>query len=163
MLALKHILVPTDFSGTSEAAVKYGIALASGFNARLSVLHVLEKAPAEIPGTSQYPLGLFGNARDAAHEWLSKILTDQQIRDLKPAVIMRVGAPDVEIVRYAKDRNIDLIVMGTHGRGGMAHMLMGSVAENVVRRATCPVLTVRRPQDEFVSRDESVASVPASE
>jgi nucleotide-binding universal stress UspA family protein len=163
MLTLKHILVPTDFSETSEAALEYGIALASGFGAKLWLLHVLEKAPAEIPGTPQYPLGLVGPARDATREWLSKILTEQHIRELKPALIMRVGAPHVEIVRYAKDRDVDLIVMGTHGRGFMAHMLMGSVAENVVRRAPCSVLTVRCPQHEFVAPDEPVASVRAGD
>jgi nucleotide-binding universal stress UspA family protein len=68
--------------------------------------------------------------------------------------VLRVsGTPALAIVTYAKDANLDLIVMGTHGRGGMAHVLMGSVAEKVVRTAPCPVLTVRHPEHEFVLPD----------
>jgi nucleotide-binding universal stress UspA family protein len=63
---------------------------------------------------------------------------------------VREGPPVVEIVRYARDAEIGLIVIGTHGRGGLAHVFLGSVAENVVRKAPCPVLTVRHPQHEFV-------------
>jgi nucleotide-binding universal stress UspA family protein len=64
---------------------------------------------------------------------------------------VRQGPPFLEIVRYAQEANIDLIVLGTHGRGGLAHMLLGSVAEKVVRKAPCPVLTVRHPEHEFVA------------
>jgi nucleotide-binding universal stress UspA family protein len=63
---------------------------------------------------------------------------------------LRKGSPFLEIVRYAKDKNIDLIVLGTHGRSGLSHVLLGSVAERVVRKAPCPVLTVRHPEHEFV-------------
>ena len=66
---------------------------------------------------------------------------------------MRIGKPDTEIMRYAAERDIDLIVMGTHGRTGLAHALMGSVAERVVRRAPCPVLTVRQSEHEFILPD----------
>ncbi len=65
--------------------------------------------------------------------------------------VVRQGPPFLEIVRYAQEANIDLIVLGTHGRGGLAHMLLGSVAEKVVREAPCPVLTVRHPEHEFVA------------
>ena len=65
--------------------------------------------------------------------------------------VVRQGPPFLEIVRYAQEANIDLIVLGTHGRGGLAHMLLGSVAEKVVRKAPCPVLTVRHPEHEFVA------------
>jgi len=164
MLTIRRILVPTDFSEPSDAAVKYGIALAQGFNANLFLLHVLAKAPAEHPGSVEHPIGLFESTRDAAREQLDKMLTDQEAKHVASEFTTRVGTPYVEIIRYAKDRDIDLIVMGTHGRGGVAHMLMGSVAENVVRRAPCPVLTVRHPQHEFVVSDESIAasaSVPS--
>ena len=158
MLALKQILVPIDFSEPSEAALNYGIALARGFRAKLHLLHVLAKAPAESGGSVEYPIGLFERMRDDAREHLGKILTGHQAEDVPSEFTTRVGAPYVEIVRYAKDRDIDLVVMGTHGRGLVAHMLMGSVAENVVRRAPCPVLTVRHPQHEFVMPDETVAA-----
>lgn len=158
MLTLKRILVPTDFSEPSDAALKYGIALARGFNANLYLLHVLAKAPAENPANVEHPIGLFESTRDAAREQLDKMLTDQEAKDVAFELTTRVGTPYVEIIRYAKDRDIDLIVMGTHGRGLVAHMLMGSVAEAVVRRAPCPVLTVRHPQHEFVMPDESIAA-----
>ena len=70
---------------------------------------------------------------------------------------MNIGHPSLEIIRYAKDHEIDIIVMGTHGRTGVGHMLMGSVAEKVVRKAPCPVLTVRHPDHEFVMPEESDA------
>lgn len=159
MLTLKRILVPIDFSEPSEAALKYGIALARGFNAKLYLLHVLAKAPAENTESVEYPIGLFERMRDAAREHLGNILTDHRAKDLSSEFTTQVGTPHAEIIRYAKDHDIDLIVMGTHGRGPVAHMLMGSVAEHVVRRAPCPVLTVRQTQHEFVTPDESI---PAS-
>jgi nucleotide-binding universal stress UspA family protein len=91
---------------------------------------------------------------------LGKVLTEQEDKELQPEYVLRaagVGGPYVEIVRYAKERDIDIIVMGTHGRGFMAHMLMGSVAEKVVRKAPCAVLTVRHPEHEFVIPDEGSA------
>jgi nucleotide-binding universal stress UspA family protein len=158
MLTLKRILVPTDFSEPSDAALKYGIALARGFNANLYLLHVLAKAPAENPSSVEHPIGLFESTQGAAREQLDKMLADQEAKDVPSEFTTRVGTPYVEIIRYAKNRDIDLIVMGTHGRGVVAHMLMGSVAESVVRRAPCPVLTVRHPQHEFVMPDESIAA-----
>ena len=158
MLTLKRILVPIDFSEPSEAALKYGIALARGFDAKLYLLHVLAKAPAEPSETVEHPIGPFERMRDAAREHLGNILTDHEAKDLASEFTTHVGTPYVEIIRYAKDHDIDLIVMGTHGRGLVAHMLMGSVAENVVRRAPCPVLTVRYRQHEFVMPDEPIAA-----
>ena len=158
MLTLRRLLVPIDFSEPSEAALKYGVALARAFNAKLYLLHVLAKAPAENRESVEHPIGLFERMQDAARERLGNILTDHQAKDLPSEFTTQVGTPYIEIIRYAKDHDIDLIVMGTHGRGPVAHMLMGSVAENVVRRAPCPVLTVRHPQHEFVMPDESIAA-----
>ena len=158
MIALKSILVPTDFSETSEVAVKYGVALARRFDAKLYLLHVVEKSLAEMAATP-FPLGLLDGMQNDVREWLGKILTEQEEKELGPEYVLRVGGPDVEIVRYANERDIDLIVMGTHGRSGVAHMLMGSVAEKVVRKAPCPVLTVRHPEHEFVIPEE-VAGQP---
>jgi len=155
MITLRRVLVPTDFSETSDAAVTYGVALARGFNAKLYVLHVLDRTPAETTGGTEYPLGLFESMQDAARGYLSKTLTEQQVKELRAEFETRVGAPYAEIVRYAQDRDVDLIVMGTHGRGFVAHMLMGSVAEKVVRRAPCPVLTVRHPHHKFVIPEET--------
>ena len=89
-------------------------------------------------------------------ELLGGLLSAQDRQEITAEYVLRqsgIGGPYVEIVRYAQERDIDLIVMGTHGRGFVAHMLMGSVAEKVVRKAPCPVLTVRHPEHEFVIPD----------
>jgi len=93
---------------------------------------------------------LYENMENDARERLQNLLTEVDRDRFKAELVTRRGSPFVEIVRYAKDRDIDLIVMGTHGRGPIAHMLLGSVAEQVVRKAPCPVLTVRHPEHEFV-------------
>jgi nucleotide-binding universal stress UspA family protein len=167
MIALKRVLVPTDFSEASEAAVKYGVALARAFNATLSLLHVVVRHELDMSverrrvvdtllaevtaGTAA--IGLDESLQRVARELLGNTLSKNDEEELRVEYVLRasgVGGPYVEIVRYAKDFDIDLIVMGTHGRGFVAHMLMGSVAEKVVRRAPCPVLTVRHPEHEFV-------------
>jgi nucleotide-binding universal stress UspA family protein len=153
MLALKRILVPTDFSEASGAATTYGIAMARAFNAQICLLHVEPRHDLEIMVERELvvekylseaaPARLHSNA---AHEMLAKLLSDDDQRDLRAEYVLRAsgaGGPSAEIVRYAGERDIDLIVMGTHGRGFAAHVLMGSVAEHVVRKAPCPVLTVR--------------------
>ena len=154
MIALKKILVPHDFSDTSVAAVRYAIALAHNFGAKLHLLHVGEKARFEM--ATEFPLGLDGTLEDAVRERLIKILTPREQVEFKPIFEFRSGSPAAEIARYAKEADVDLIVMGTHGRGFVAHAVLGSVAERVVRTAPCPVLTVRDPQHEFVVPDAAV-------
>ena len=159
MIALKRILVPHDFSETSEAAVRYALALAHSFGAKLHLLHVSDKARFEM--ATEFPLGLDGTLEDAVRERLVKILTPREQLDFTPVFEFRSGSPAAEIGRYAKEADIDLIVMGTHGRGLVAHAVLGSVAEKVVRTAPCPVLTVRNPQHEFVMPDAVVAQAVA--
>jgi len=167
MIVLKRVLVPTDFSEASTAAVTYGVALARAFNAQLFLLHVvsnqdfdiaierervLEELLAESPSAA--PPRIDDVARHAVREEFRQILSPQEEADVRAEYVLRTGGaggPYLEIVRYAKERDIDLIVMGAHGRSFVAHILtMGSVAEKVVRRAPCPVLTVRHPEHEFV-------------
>ena len=167
MVALKRILVPTDFSEASAAATKYGVALARAFHAQLYLLHIEPRHDLEIlverELAVQRYLSEMAAAKvppNAAHELLGKILTEQEEKELRVKHVLRasgLGGPYVEIVRYARERGIDLIVMGTHGHGFAHHMLMGSVAEKVVRKAPCPVLTVRHPEHEFVMPDEASA------
>ena len=159
MIALKNILVPHDFSETSESAMKYAVELARMFGAKLHVLHVSERARFEM--ATELPLGLDLSLEDAIRERLLKIMTTAEQRELKPSFQVQAGTPYAEIVRYAKDAAIDLIVMGTHGRGAVAHAVMGSVAERVVRHAPCPVLTVRHPEHEFVAPDRRGESTAA--
>jgi nucleotide-binding universal stress UspA family protein len=160
MIALKRILVPCDFSDTSTVAVRYGIALARNFGARLHFLHVGDRAQSQFE--SEFPIGLENAVEDAVRERLLRIVTPQEQRELNPEFAVRPGAPAAEIVRYAHEANIDLIVMGTHGRGFVGHMVMGSVAEKVVRTAICPVLTVRTPPMGRMASAETTASTPAS-
>jgi nucleotide-binding universal stress UspA family protein len=158
MIALKHILVPHDFSETSDAAVKYAIALARTFGAQLHMLHVGEKVKAEIE--TEFPLGLDSSLEVAVRERLLKMVTPRDQQELKPEFDVRVGTPYVEIVAYAKEHGMDLIVMGTHGRGLVAHSVMGSVAEKVVRYAPCPVLTVHNSARDFVVPEEVAMVAP---
>jgi nucleotide-binding universal stress UspA family protein len=162
MIALKNILVPHDFSETSEAAMQYGVEFARTFGAKLHVVYVSDKA--RFAMATEFPLGLDMSLDDAIRERLVKIMTTSDQQELKPTFQLLSGAPDAEIVRYAKERAIDLIVMGTHGRGAVAHAVMGSVAEKVVRHAPCPVLTVRHPEREFIMTvvPETTASVARS-
>ena len=161
MITLKKILVPHDFSDTSYGAVRYAIALAHNFGAQLHLLHVSDRARFEM--ATEFPLGLDGTLEDAVRERLLKILTPREQVEFKPTFEFRSGSPAAEIVKYAKDADVDLIVMGTHGRGFVAHVVLGSVAEKVVRTAPCPVLTVRNPQHGFVAVDQPVeAAVRAS-
>ena len=153
MIQLKKILVPTDFSAASEAALKYGKDFAENFKAALHLLHVIED-PFVHGWTSEGYVAALPSFRaemeKSAREQLERALTEAERKQLSAELITKLGNPFVEIVRYAKSQSIDLIVMGTHGRGPVAHMLLGSVAEKVVRKAPCPVLTVRHPEHEFI-------------
>ncbi len=160
MIVLKRILVPCDFSDTSEAAVRYAITLARTFGARLYFLHVGDRAQSQFE--SEFPIGLENAVEDAVRERLLRIVTPHDQVELNPEFAVRPGAPAAEIVRYALEANIDLIVMGTHGRGFVGHMVMGSVAEKVVRTASCPVLTVRAPGWGWLAPDAETTSTPAS-
>lgn len=153
MIALKHVLVPTDFSETSDVALKYGKAFAAAFGATLHVVHIIEE-----PYGQPWAVEAYGFSLAALQdEWIKeakgrmeKILTDEERTSLKAVTTTVLGHPVMEIQRYAKDNNIDLIVMGTHGRGPLGHVVMGSVAERLVRKSPCPVLTVRSEEREFV-------------
>lgn len=153
MIAIKRILVPTDFSEPSDDALAYALGLADAFGASLHVLHVLEDLAAHAWTTEVYVAALPGVHEEMerqARERLDQLLTAEQRAKYRAQVALRLGSPFVEIVRYAREEQIDLVVLGTHGRGAIAHMLLGSVAERVVRKAPCPVLTVRQKAHEFV-------------
>ena len=146
MITLKKILVPTDFSECSEAATHHGLELARAFGATLHLLHVVEDpdtSPWAVPG---FPLSLVEVLEHFQDEARNRLLASIPEPDRGRVVVScPIAAPVPEILRYAEHESIDLIVMGTHGRGFVAHALIGSVAEHVVRRAPCPVLTLRQP------------------
>ena len=148
-MKIERILVPTDFSETSQAALQYARELTDKFQASLHILNVVLD-----PYTQPWALEGFGPAlpdllnqfKAEAEKTLATLLPEVDRKRLNAHLVLRVGSPAAEIVQYSRDAKIDLIVMGTHGRGGVAHALLGSVAERVVRLARCPVLTVRGSQ-----------------
>jgi nucleotide-binding universal stress UspA family protein len=156
MVALKRILVATDFGEAAHVALAYGRELARTFGATLHVLHVADNVLGRGIGGKGY-IAPFPEVQREIEEGAVKRLEalTQDDRATPGAVpVLRVStsvAPT--IVDYARDENADLIIMGTHGRGAIAHLLMGSVAERVVRTAPCPVLTVRHPEHEFLQPD----------
>jgi nucleotide-binding universal stress UspA family protein len=148
MIALKRILVATDFGPAAEAALTYGRALAKNFGATLTVMHVAENF--FLRATIADPHAL----KAAVARRLEERLTAEDRSALHArAVLDTSDQPADAITAYAKQAEIDLIVMGTHGRNGISHLLVGSVAERVVRTASCPVLTVKHPEHEFVLPD----------
>jgi universal stress protein A len=149
MTTFKHILIPTDFSTHSTAAVKLGAEMARRYNGALTLLHVYDPLP--------YALSPDYELRSAEQH---RLLIAEFERSLAAAKrrAETAGAPRTEtqlvegnvpseIVAFAEAGHFDLIVMGTHGRRGVRHMLLGSVAERVLRSAPCPVLTVKAPSE----------------
>jgi nucleotide-binding universal stress UspA family protein len=157
MIALKQVLVATDFSEPSEAAFVYGRALARQFGATLHVVHVVDQLAARVMGLHDAvtQLGhLQMEAEAAARTRLDLLLSEEDRTQLgATATVLTSTSASDSILGYARDSGVDLIVVGTHGRGGVARLVMGSVAERVVRSAPCPVLTVRHPEHEFVLPD----------
>lgn len=154
-MIVKTILVPSDFSATSDAALHYAAQMALTLGARLYLMHVPGKTGEHFEAS--FPVGRF---ETTASERLSSIVTKEELERLRPEYVMRVGAPADEIVHYADVCDADLIIMGTHGRSGIAHALMGSVAEQVVRRAPCPVLLVRSAKRASASEGAAVSVPP---
>lgn len=154
MIKLDKILVPTDFSDFSRPAMQYGCAIAARFGAELHLLHVVPDPAMLVPEAAAFSVETMQAQSETlvrdARAMLEKLPPDGW-DDGKPVVReVRVGAAFMEIIDYARDNEIDLIVIGTHGRSGLMHILMGSVAERIVRKAPCPVLTVKPEGHQFV-------------
>jgi nucleotide-binding universal stress UspA family protein len=164
----RRILVPTDFSEPSDAALAYARVLAGRFGASLHVLHVFESPfvagsvspEVFVDDSPAVQAALFEEAKNR----LQHRVTAADREQFGATTEIVSGRSARTIVDYAIGRNMDLIVMGTHGRSGVAHLLMGSVAEKVVRTAACPVMTVRRaPVPEFaVPQQPTTEWVPAA-
>jgi len=144
MKSIKNVLVPTDLSDLSIAAMEYAASLAEVYRARIYLLYVIEAEPnLAFPPTSEYSRAIAGEIEGEAKKQLHKFVY-WKLKDLGNVVeVVRQGKPHVEIPRFAQENGIDLIVMATHGRTGLAHVLMGSVAERVVRTSSVPVMTVK--------------------
>ncbi|MCX7876738.1 MAG: universal stress protein [Melioribacteraceae bacterium] len=152
---IKKILVPIDFSDYSKNALKYAADFAKNFSAKLFLIYVVEPMiyPADfsmgqiaIPSTDI-------DIHNRAEEELKK-LADEIDKDLQVETIIKTGKPFVEINETARENDIDLIIIATHGHTGVEHLLFGSTAEKVVRKAPCPVLTLREPIKGFVYKNE---------
>jgi nucleotide-binding universal stress UspA family protein len=158
---ITRILVPTDFSTASDAALDFAKTVARTFGASLHLLHVFED-PIVTTGFAEAYAPLPAETRTAlvndACAQLATRLTDEERDRFSATTEVVSGFSAMGIVEYAQDHQIDLIVMGTHGRTGMSHLFVGSVAERVVRLAPCPVLTVRA--DKVVVRQPHRAYLP---
>jgi nucleotide-binding universal stress UspA family protein len=139
---IRHILVPHDFSDTAEQALMYAVALAEKFGARVTVLHAYEAPSYGYPDALVASYEFAAEIERAATIALKGVESRIRRPNIELDTMLRRGTPWVEITAAAKERKADLIVMGTHGRRGVARALLGSVAEKVVRSAPCPVLTV---------------------
>jgi nucleotide-binding universal stress UspA family protein len=142
MLAIRTILHPTDFSEPSQYALGLACALARDYGARLIVLHVAEMPTVASADGVVVPLNP-EEVRGAAREQLDRLQVPQAI--IRAERRLEQGDAVTEILRVAQEVHADLIVLGTHGRTGLGRLLMGSVAEQVLRRAMCPVLTAKAP------------------
>jgi universal stress protein A len=142
-MTINHILVPVDFSSYADHALAYALALAKTLQARLTLLHVIEPLPLSRDVTTAFPEAYLNELESTAQHKLEQVLTQVQDAGLHATTAIAHGVPFQGIVDTARQQHVDLIVMGTHGRTGLRHVLVGSVAEKVVRLAPCPVLVTR--------------------
>lgn len=156
-IVLKQILYPTDFSELSLKALCYAAGFARSFNAQLHCIHVIDEAYQYWGGLSPESVPVMPPMEELDRIGRQQLaaFADRHLQDLQPPAVQEVlyGRPFLEITQYAQDHKIDLIVIATHGRAGLSHALLGSTAEKVVRKAPCPVLTVRDPEHDFVTDD----------
>jgi universal stress protein A len=147
---LRRILVPIDFSDCSKKALDYAIPFTRQFGAELNLLHVVEPYPA-VPEMAPYDAETIEEGR------LELEALRKDLGNVGPcSTLVRKGAPPTEITSAARDLDVDLIIISTHGRKGLSRMFLGSTAERIVRSAPCPVLIVRECEREFVP-DQSIS------
>lgn len=146
MVSIRQILVPSDFSEPAAAALAYARALADEFGSHLHIFHVVPEPYVYPWGTeiSTVPLAdLMAQSETLANTRLAELIPPDQKPKGGLTVSTVIGTPVDRILDYIKHSHIDLVVMGTHGRGPVGHLLLGSVAERLVRRSPVPVLTVK--------------------
>ena len=148
---IKKVLVPIDFSDYSKSALKYAVNFAKTFNADITLIYVVEPIiypPDFSMGQIAMP-SINTEWDDRAKDELQKLAKSEIAEIANVKTIIKTGKPFVEIIETAKEENIDLIIIATHGHSGVEHILFGSTAEKVVRKAPCPVLTLREPLKGF--------------
>ncbi len=147
---IEKILIPTDFSDCAQHALMYALSLATEYKAQLIVLHVVPQL--SLPPEMEASAGaLYDEMEKRAKEKITKLIPKRFLEKIKVQNVIVRGVPFLEIIKEARRRGVDLITIATHGRTGLQHAVFGSVAENVARKAPCPVLIVRHPEVEFVS------------
>ena len=162
-VSIRRILFPTDFSEPARKAQKYAMALADVFGAELHLLHVVPFAVMPFPDSSTewaLPADDLKSQVAAAEQHLAKELGPDWPEERHTVHSAVVGFAVDEIVKYAHNHEIGMIVIGTHGRTGLSHLLLGSVAEKLVRLATCPVLTVHPQGHQFLIDDRTSRPAP---
>ena len=153
-IKITTILHPTDFSELSLLALRYARELSDLFDAQLHCVHVVDESQQywTTMGPEAAPIGPPMDELLAASEAQMQTFAEAHLAGLKsePVTKVVIGKPFLDIIKYARETKCDLVVLATHGRSGLMHALMGSTAEKVVRKAPCPVLTVRSGEHEFV-------------
>lgn len=148
MFKIKNILLPTDFSKISLSAAEYAVVLAEQYSASIHLLNVLEKTPPILAIRSldlsreKIVQSIENDARDHLKECVEKV---KKIKNVEIHPVLRKGIDYEEIIKYSEEKNIDVIVIATHGRTGILHTLLGSVAEKVIRYSKKPVLVITPP------------------
>ena len=155
-LDIRKILVPIDFSDYSKNSLKYAASFANKFSAEITLIYVVE--PVIYPpdfSMGQIAIPSVNAEWDLkANEQLEKLGKQEIPESIKVSIIIKTGKPFLEIIDTAAEENIDLIIISTHGHSGVEHILFGSTAEKVVRKAPCPVLTLREPVKGFMFKEE---------
>jgi nucleotide-binding universal stress UspA family protein len=155
VIKLKKVLVPTDFSDSARHAFIYGLSFAREYGAELVLLHVVENLTVGY-ASDLFPVPMaevFQEISGYAKAELAKLAEEAKQKGVAVSELVAQGKPSAEIIRHAAENGVDMIVLGTHGKGMLDQALFGSTTERVVRRAPCPVLTVRMAGHEFVDND----------
>ena len=152
MIKLKKVLVPTDFSDSARHAFSYGVSFAREYHAELVLLHVVENLTVGY-ASDLFPVPMaevFQEISGYARTELQKLAEEARQKGIVVSELVVQGKPSAEIIRHAAENDVDMIVLGTHGKGMLDKALFGSTAERVIRRAPCPVLTCGLVGHEFV-------------
>jgi universal stress protein A len=153
MIAMKKIIVPIDFSEYSKKSLRYAVEFATSFQSEILLIYVIEPVtyPADFSfGQIALPMAET-EVRQRAEAQLEKLIETAIERRVSARAFVRAGKPSAEIVRLAGDESADLIIIATHGHTGVEHVLFGSTAERVIRKAPCPVLSIREKERDFIS------------
>jgi len=151
MIDIKNILCPVDHSDCSKEALKYAVSFAIKDNSKLYLLHVIDIRTFDESINAMTPQIPDDETLAQLKTKLLDCIPEEMRDDMNVEALVVQGIPFVEIISTAKRNDVDMIVLGSHGRTGISHMMMGSVSEKVVRKAPCPVLTVRKSDHKFTT------------